>query len=181
METTLRRERAIFFDRDGVLTKLVNRGTEYTSAWRAEEFELYPLIHEALALTRPFYKHFVVTNQPGISDGVLAVEVLEHFHQVLSQEFGFDDIVYCSDRRSPNYKPNPGAVLTLIHKYHIDPQQSFMVGDRWKDIVCGQRAGLTTIFVGSKYDDGGTNLYPSYSVANVYEACQVIANHPSQS
>jgi len=165
---------AIFFDRDGVLTKLIDRGTEQTSAWVPEEFELYPRIHDALALTRPYYKHFVVTNQPGIRDGVLAVDVLEQFHAHLYRDFGFDEIVYCSDRQSPDYKPNAGSVLKLMKKYDIDPQQSFMIGDRWKDIVCGHRAGLTTIFVGAKYDDGGSSIYPSFSAIDVYDACQLI-------
>lgn len=166
--------KAIFFDRDGVLTKLIHRGTEQTSAWHPEEFTLYPRIHEALALTRPFYKHFVVTNQPGVRDGVLSVSVLHAFHHSLQREFGFDEIAYCSDRHSADYKPNPGAVLKLIDKYQIDPQQSFMIGDRWKDIVCGHRAGLTTIFVGAKYDDGGSQIYPSHTATDVYDACQLI-------
>lgn len=172
---------AIFFDRDGVLTKLVDRGHERTSAWTWEEFTLYPNIREALALTRSQYKHFVVTNQPGVADGVLSVAVLEQFHRYLSHEFGFDEIVYCSDRQSFNYKPHPGAVIDLMTRHQIDPHRSFMIGDRWKDIVCGHRAGLTTIFVGSKYDDGGTNIYPSHSVGNVYAACEVIAHYPPRS
>lgn len=165
---------AIFFDRDGVLTKLVPRGDTTTSAWTLEEFELYPHIAEAVALTRGQFKHFIVTNQPGILDGVLPLDVLESFHQQLQTQFGFDEIVYCSDRTSMDYKPNSGLVEKLIAKYDVNVSRSYMIGDRWKDIVCGHRVGLTTIFVGNKYDDGGTGIYPDFYANDVLDACRII-------
>jgi D-glycero-D-manno-heptose 1,7-bisphosphate phosphatase len=36
---------------------------------------------------------------------------------------------------------------------HIDLQHSFMVGDRWRDIEAGQRAGCTAFFVDYDYDE----------------------------
>ena len=33
----------------------------------------------------------------------------------------------------------------------IDLAQSWMVGDRWRDIDCGQRAGVRTVFIDFGY------------------------------
>ena len=35
----------------------------------------------------------------------------------------------------------------------LDLARSWMVGDRWRDIDCGQRAGLRTVFIDFGYDE----------------------------
>lgn len=173
--------KAIFFDRDGVLCDLVARPTgQHTAPWTRDEFKMRPYIAEALALTRAEYKHFVVTNQPDVLDGKLAFDDLLYFHECLYEIGHFDEIVYCLDRHSPNYKPRTGMVDDLVEKYNIDITQSFLVGDRWKDIVCGHHAGLTTIFVGAKYEDGGSGIGPDYSVTDVKAACDWIMQRTTE-
>lgn len=166
---------AIFFDRDGVLCDLVSRpdGTN-TAPWAREEFHLRPRIKEAAALNRHTHKQFVITNQPDVWDGKLSLELLHEFHKILSTTCAFDEIVYCLDRTSPEYKPNTGMLTYLINKYDVDVTQSFLIGDRWKDIVCGHQCGVTTIFTGTKYNDGGTHIYPDIIVPDVYAACDLI-------
>lgn len=167
--------KAIFFDRDGVLCDLVPRpdGTN-TAPWTRDEFRLRPRINDAAALNRQTYKQFVVTNQPDVLDGKLAINDLHYFHEVLRRECQFDELVYCLERGSSNYKPNTGMVDYLVTKYNVDVTQSFLIGDRWKDIVCGHRVGLYTIFTGTKYNDGGTHIYPDVMVPDVYAACELI-------
>lgn len=166
--------KAIFFDRDGVLTRLVPRTHGQTAPWHPEEFQILPRVGEALALTRSCFKHFVITNQPDVGDGHLQLCHLHAFHQFLYACFDFDEILYSLSRTSPFYKPQTGMVDYLVKKYKVDVQYSFLIGDRWKDIVCGHNSGLTTIFIGSKYEDGGTGITPNYYAADVYEACRLI-------
>lgn len=167
--------KAIFFDRDGVLCDLVHRTDDIrTAPWTREEFRLCPRIKDATDLTRGTYKQFVVTNQPDVLDGKLTLDLLHEFHAQLYATCQFDDIVYCLERGSSHYKPNTGMVDDLITKYSVDVSQSFMIGDRWKDIVCGHHAGLYTIFTGAKYNDGGTHIYPDAIVPDVYAACELI-------
>jgi D-glycero-D-manno-heptose 1,7-bisphosphate phosphatase len=48
-------------------------------------------------------------------------------------------------------KPKPGLIWQAANKYGLDLSTSWMVGDRWKDIVAGKAAGLKTIFVDYHY------------------------------
>lgn len=42
-------------------------------------------------------------------------------------------------------KPNPESLRYLIDKYHLEPDQTAMIGDRPLDILAGQHAGIKTI------------------------------------
>ena len=48
-------------------------------------------------------------------------------------------------------KPKPGALLDAAQRHGIDLERSFMVGDRWRDIEAGQRAGCRCLFVDHGY------------------------------
>jgi D-glycero-D-manno-heptose 1,7-bisphosphate phosphatase len=50
-------------------------------------------------------------------------------------------------------KPLPGLLLAAAHEYHLDLSASFMVGDRWRDIEAGRRAGCMTLFIDYQYDE----------------------------
>jgi D-glycero-D-manno-heptose 1,7-bisphosphate phosphatase len=48
-------------------------------------------------------------------------------------------------------KPKPGMLLRAANELGIDLAQSWMVGDRWRDIDCGHAAGCKTIFIDRGY------------------------------
>lgn len=50
-------------------------------------------------------------------------------------------------------KPKPGMLLAAARDFGIDLARSFMVGDRWRDIEAGRRAGCRTIFVDYGYEE----------------------------
>ena len=69
--------------------------------------------------------------------------------------------------------------LDLIEKHQLSPlmRHHYMVGDRWKDVVCGHTAGTQTVFVGDKYVYGDYPYHmigPDYHASNIYDACQLI-------
>ena len=41
-----------------------------------------------------------------------------------------------------------------IAKHNIDPAQSWMIGDRLSDVQAGRKAGIKTIFIGTKETEG---------------------------
>ena len=45
-------------------------------------------------------------------------------------------------------KPKTGLIEQIKAKYKIDLGHSWMAGDSYTDIVCGQNAGLHTAFIG---------------------------------
>lgn len=170
-------DRAIFFDRDGVINPLVPRDDgRNTSPWSVDEFVLLPRVREAVALVAPHFQCFVVTNQPHV--GIeMSSDDLARIHASLHQQVPyFTEIAACSHPGSHHYKPRHGAVTELLQRHALSapPASHYMIGDRWKDVVCGHRAGVTTIFVGDKYNDGESGIYPDYSVTDIYAACQLI-------
>ena len=52
-----------------------------------------------------------------------------------------------------NRKPNPGSLFSAAKDHDINLDKSFMIGDRWKDIEAGIRAGCKTIFIDYGYDE----------------------------
>jgi len=48
-------------------------------------------------------------------------------------------------------KPNPGMLLKAMSDYNINPKLSYMIGDKWDDVLAGKNAKLTGILVKTGY------------------------------
>jgi D-glycero-D-manno-heptose 1,7-bisphosphate phosphatase len=170
--------RAILFDRDGIINELVERADgSKTAPWFLDEFKFTENIKMAVDIVRNMnYKTFVVTNQPDVNNGPLDLKDLIFMHKTISHFLRIDDIYYSEDRNSNMYKPKNGMIEEIIKKYLIDRSESYIIGDRWKDIVAGNRSNLKTIFVGEEYTYPYEfrNIKPDYIVSNVLEACTLI-------
>ena len=168
--------KAVFFDRDGVLNELCNHNGCLTAPWSIAEFKLVANAQLAVDIVKKKgYNTFVVTNQPDVHDGVLHhTDLAKMMQQCIS--IGIDDGLFALERGSAWYKPNNGMLETLIKMYKVDRSQSYIIGDRWKDIVPGHKSKLTTIFVGKKYTcpDQYINIQPDFIVDNVLQACLLI-------
>lgn len=144
---------AVFLDRDGV----INDNTNLRNVNKPEELVLYPWTAPAIRrLNQAGLLVFVVTNQGGIELGFLSHEDLKAIHarleQLLSNEGAkIDEIVYCPHFRKPSKyrKPNPGMILDLLKKYHLNPANCWMIGDRDTDIIAGNAAGCKSIKLGT--------------------------------
>jgi D-glycero-D-manno-heptose 1,7-bisphosphate phosphatase len=44
-----------------------------------------------------------------------------------------------------------------MERFDIDPERSFMVGDRWRDVAAGRAAGCRSVQVGS-LDEGAKSV-----------------------
>ena len=80
--------KAVFFDRDGVLNHLVERiNGEFTAPWDVSEFDLIPGAKMAVDLVKSKgFKAFVVTNQPDVYDGNLPQNHLNIMTRMRSEE-----------------------------------------------------------------------------------------------
>ena len=47
----------------------------------------------------------------------------------------------------------PGALLAAAKDHQLELSQSYMVGDRWRDVEAGQRAGCKSIFIDYGYQE----------------------------
>jgi D-glycero-D-manno-heptose 1,7-bisphosphate phosphatase len=171
--------RAVFLDRDGVLNAPVIRDGLPYPPQTIEEFQVYPDAPEACALLRNAgFLLVVVTNQPDVGRGTQSLEVVGKMHALLTQKVPMDRIEICTapDDKSPGAerrKPAPGMLVDAAKALDIDLARSYMVGDRWRDIDCGQAVGCTTIFIERNYDEK-LRQRPHHYAADLWEAARLI-------
>ncbi len=151
------KNKAVFLDRDGVLNQAVVRnGNPYPPA-NATELVLAPDSKAALrALKAQGFLLLVVTNQPDVAKGITTRAAVEEINRKLASELPVDDIFVCyhQDRDTCDCrKPKPGMILEGARTHNVDLAESFMVGDRWRDVEAGQSAGCRTIFIDGGYEE----------------------------
>ncbi|MFB3892144.1 MAG: transaldolase [Phycisphaerae bacterium] len=151
MKSTI--SKAVFLDRDGTLNRAVIRDSRPYAPQTVAELELVDGAAVSLRLLKKAgFALVVVTNQPDVARGTQTVANVEAINARLMELLPLDDIVVCyDDGDTQRRKPNPGMLLEAAAKHSIDLSRSFMVGDRWKDVEAGRRAGCRTVFIDSKY------------------------------
>ena len=149
--------RAVFLDRDGVLNRAVLKDGLPTPPRSVQDLEVLPGVPEALAaLKSAGFRLVVVTNQPDVARGTQRREEVEAINGALLRDLPLDVVKVCyhddADRCACR-KPAPGMILEAAAELGVDLSRSYMVGDRWKDIEAGQRAGTTTILIENEYPE----------------------------
>ena len=178
-KTTLRR--AIFLDRDGTL----NRDTGYVH--RKEDWQWLPGVPEALKRLRAVgYALVVVSNQSGIARGMFDHDALKQLEEWVNADLAarhaaIDAWYYCPhlpEITGPCQcrKPEPGLVLQAARDLNLDLANSWMIGDRVRDVRAGLAAGCRSILLhpeGGGYEDDedvpeGVPVAPHLAAAGVH-------------
>ena len=140
------RQVAVFLDRDGVLNRSIIRDGRPHPPSTLEEFSILPGVLEACeTLRRAGFVLLVVTNQPDIARGVQDRAVVDEFHEILLRTLPIDAVYVCPHDdvdRCECRKPGPGMLLEAARDLNLNLGGSVMVGDRWRDVEAGRRAGL---------------------------------------
>ena len=169
--------RAVFLDRDSVLTRSAVRDGKPYAPRRLEDFELLPGVVEATcALRNAGWLLVVVTNQPDVATGKLDRAVLDAMHARLRGWLPLDDIRVCCHTDADACdcrKPKPGLLLAAARERGIELHESFMVGDRWRDVSAGKAAGCRTIFLDCGYAEELRDA-PDFVVKSLPEAGRII-------
>jgi D-glycero-D-manno-heptose 1,7-bisphosphate phosphatase len=154
METVT--NKAVFFDRDGILNQLVERDGSMYSPLNFDDFNIYDdavmVISDIKQLN---YLTIVVSNQPDITRGKLKLTDLDKMTQVLFDSLKIDDVFYCThdDYNDEGCrKPKPGLFHLAQKKYNINFSNSIMVGDTWKDVEAAKNAGIRMLLLDRKYN-----------------------------
>jgi D-glycero-D-manno-heptose 1,7-bisphosphate phosphatase len=145
--------KAVFLDRDGVINKEVNY------VYRVEDFILTDDIIPSLKkLQEAGFIFIVVTNQSGIAKDLYSHEDVEtvHAHMLsLMKESGIKitEIYYCPHHPDVEpcicRKPDSGMLEKAIARFNIDVKQSFMIGDKERDIQAAEKAGVRAFHIES--------------------------------
>lgn len=175
LPNTLRR--AVFLDRDGVINRsVVREGKPYPPA-NLSETEILPGVHTALnALSEAGYLLIVITNQPDVANGITTKETVEQINDYLNSSLPIDEFRVCfhADRdQCACRKPAPGALLSAAETHGINLEESYMIGDRWRDVDAGINAGCQTIFIDYGYKEQQPTAM-NFSVHTLMEAAQII-------
>lgn len=184
--------KAIFLDRDGVITELIfnKERKEYEPPHKIGELRI---IENSINALRSFqkrgFKLFLISNQPDYAKGKTTleslVEVQNEFHKIMNEnKIFFSEYFYCYHHPNgivPEYsidcecrKPKTYFVLKAIRKFDIDKNISWFIGDRDTDILCGKNSGLKTILINNNFYKNSENLDPDFTVLNIDGASKII-------
>lgn len=183
--TIAKNRRAVFLDRDGTLNvQVVRDGKPYPPATLAD-FALLPGVPAACAaLAAAGYLLVVATNQPDVGRGDQAQAVVEAMHarlcelvpQIVRIEVCYAPGQGISHPEERRRKPEPGMLLDAARELGLDLSQSWMIGDRWRDIDCGKRAGVRTVLIDFGYAEE-LRATPDFTVKTFPEAARIILAH----
>jgi D-glycero-D-manno-heptose 1,7-bisphosphate phosphatase len=98
----------------------------------------------------------VVTNQPDIARRRAKRVDVDRINAQLCAALPLDAVEVCEhddQEQCDCRKPKPGMILNAREKFGVDLAGSFVVGDRWRDIEAGRRAGCRTILIGDGYGE----------------------------
>ena len=146
---------AVFLDRDGVLNEaLLRDGLPHPPA-TVDDVVIRPGVRQACrALADAGALLIVVTNQPDLARGTASRADVDAINDHLVSVLGLDAVCVCphddADRCGCR-KPRPGLLVDAAERHGVDLARSFMVGDRWRDVEAGTRAGVSTVWVRSDY------------------------------
>lgn len=165
----------IFLDRDGVIN--VERKSDYVKNISEMVFEENAL--EAISiLTKQTDRIYVITNQRGVGRGIMSNQDLDSVHNFMLSQIErsggqITKIYYCTDIDpfSINRKPNVGMAFQAQNEYpEIEFSSTIMVGNSRSDIEFGNKLGMFTVLVGSKYPQND-KIYQIADIhfANLYE------------
>lgn len=186
--------KAIFLDRDGT----INEEMGYIN--HLSRFKPFDYSFKAIKiLNEAGYKVFIVTNQSGIARGYFKESLLNEVHKVLmnkanKEKAKIEKIYYCPHHvdgivkkfkvECDCRKPKPGMLLQAKRDFDISLNDSYLIGDRYKDIQFGQSNGLKTILVMTgyglgeyKYQKASWKIEPDFVCENLLVAAQVISQN----
>ena len=173
---------AIFLDRDGTLNRQIIRDGRPFPPTTLDQFALFPDVPAACAsLAAAGFVLVVAANQPDVGRGTQSQMMVEAMHARLCQlvpQIEHIEVCYASglDKSAPpdrRRKPEPGMLLDAALALDLDLARSWMIGDRWRDIDCGKRAGVRTIFIDFGYAEELREA-PDFTVQSFREAAAVI-------
>ncbi|MBV6642021.1 MAG: HAD family hydrolase [Cyclobacteriaceae bacterium] len=164
-------KKCVFLDRDGVINE---DSPDYV--YKPESFQLIPGVPEAIkAIKAAGYLIIVATNQSGIAKGLYTREDMRACHSLMQKKLDhcIDHIYYAPfhESVSKSLSRKPGSLMfeRAIARFDIDPYQSWMVGDKARDIIPAKKLGIKTVQVDGLTDGGADHV-----AKDLYAACEFI-------
>jgi D,D-heptose 1,7-bisphosphate phosphatase len=153
---------AIFLDRDGTIN------SEKRNVTRPQDFNFINGTEKGIKiLNDKGYLVVVVTNQPIVAKGYIKEKDLKKVHNymefMLAQKSAKVDLIeYCTHHPQRGFegevkelkiecdcrKPANGMFLKVLEKTKINLEESWMLGNTWRDEFFAKRSGLNFAYIG---------------------------------
>lgn len=185
----------IILDRDGILNDIVRDplSGEKDSPMAIEQVKVFPWVPTCLRKLNDLgYELAIATNQPSAAKKRNNKNMLNKIHKYILTTATFAGATInsshiCFHRAEDNCecrKPKTGMLETAFATDNYDKSKSWMVGDRWSDVVCGATFGIKTALVGS-LDERDMHLEklrehkiePTYSGADLRDFVKYLVNN----
>ena len=180
MQSSLKRRRVLFLDRDGT----INEDLGYVH--RISEWKF---IDRAIDALLRFYKYgfalAIVSNQSGVGSARYSAEDVETLHAWLMEQLKLagvtiSAVVYCphaADADCECRKPRTGLATQVEELLNepIDYANSWVVGDKPSDVGFGAGIGAKTVLLTSRYwKPAEIDVVPTLIAGSLFEAAELI-------
>lgn len=168
---------AIFFDRDGT----INEDNGYINS--IDDVKIKDVNLEGLKnLSLLNFKNIIITNQSGVSKGLISNEQLKAVNnkikKIVENNDGRIDQIYfdtgSSETPSKYRKPNNGMLLQAIEEFNIVLRRSWLIGDKDSDIELAKRNHIKSIYINNLQYDYSSSFDYDFKVDNLLEAYYII-------
>ncbi|MBO0728338.1 MAG: HAD family hydrolase [Acidimicrobiaceae bacterium] len=164
---------AVFLDRDGVLNEpVIQEGVPHPPSSLEDLVVMPETVAACRALGAAGLLLIMVTNQPDVARGTATWSEVDRINQELQSRLGLDDVLVCPHDDADGCacrKPEPGLLLEAAARWQVSLGGSVMVGDRWRDVEAGRRAGCATVLVQRNYHERPA-LGADHVADNLHEA-----------
>lgn len=193
-------ERAVFFDRDGVILDYICDQTSGVihPPLSPHQVKLNFSITELLNHTHQLgYLNIIISNRPDIglkkiSQSNEQAVRQKMLNQLNKQGVTVDADYYCFHhpfakltrfrQKCDCHKPKPGLIFQASKEHHIDLTNSWIIGDGVGDIIAGHTAGVKTILLANTLETGYLaivqqqlgNIQPNFLAKNLKAIIKII-------
>lgn len=169
--------KAVFLDRDGTLNADKEGFTH-----RIEEFKLIGGVVDGLKLLNNKFELFIITNQSGVGLGKFTEEDMKRFNSKLVEELEKNGIgikkIYCCihkpEEKCECRKPKTKMLFDAAKEFGVNLKESFMIGDKGKDVEMIRNAGGRGILVLSGHGERYRDVECDYVAKDLLEAAKWI-------
>jgi HAD superfamily hydrolase (TIGR01549 family) len=126
-----------------------------------EECKPYPGVLELLKHNKENGKYNYLFTHRGISSIAFLQKhrIYDYFTDCITSQHSFER------------KPSPAAILHLVQRYQMKPQEAIMIGDRDLDILSAKNAGIRACF----FDDAGAVCQAAdYNIKHIIQLYEII-------
>jgi D-glycero-D-manno-heptose 1,7-bisphosphate phosphatase len=168
--------KAIFLDRDGTIIRNYLEGDTAVPLRTLDEFEILPQVKLAVdLLSSSSFNIVVVTNQPDVARGKTGLEFVQTVNDLIKEKLNIQYFYVCphdNDDLCTCRKPKAGMIFEAASDLDLSIEDSFLIGDSWKDLAAAEQAGCKSFWV---RNDGPVNYEGDYTaVDSLYEAAVMI-------